>query len=330
MSIQFECQHCGKSLTTSDEKAGRKAKCPGCGEVLTVPEPDSAGFDESDVDDRKAPSPPPLPAASDRTGTKTCPMCGAEVSRRAQKCDACGEEFDEESLPRKRSRKRGHQVIDAMDVFSTTWRIFQQNIGLLLGVVGVCFALGIVAYGVMFAVMFAITGGMPGERELDQPDTIMIFVVVMFLLIFGVTGLYLNIGINKLMLAIARGDKAELGMIFGGGRYVARAFLVGFLYQLMVTAGSYCCVIPGILLTLMFWPYLYIIVDEDCPGMDSLSKAKEITSKNWLSCFVLQLLSSLVGSLLMLTIIGIPFVLAFNMLVYAVAYCKMSGQQTAA
>ncbi len=37
MSIVISCE-CGKQLRARDELAGRKAKCPGCGRVLTVPE----------------------------------------------------------------------------------------------------------------------------------------------------------------------------------------------------------------------------------------------------------------------------------------------------
>ena len=37
MPIEFNCHVCGKMLRTSDEKAGRTAACPGCGEKLNVP-----------------------------------------------------------------------------------------------------------------------------------------------------------------------------------------------------------------------------------------------------------------------------------------------------
>lgn len=117
MAITFSCNHCGKSLSTSDDKAGRKAKCPGCGEVLTVPESvdaasDNAFDDEGDHDaDAEAgdfpDAPPPLrkKSSSAATGTKTCPMCGAENPRKARKCDACGEEFETADEPRRRRRE---------------------------------------------------------------------------------------------------------------------------------------------------------------------------------------------------------------------------------
>jgi hypothetical protein len=41
MAISFSCD-CGKKLTVRDDMAGKRAKCPGCGSVLHVPEENSA------------------------------------------------------------------------------------------------------------------------------------------------------------------------------------------------------------------------------------------------------------------------------------------------
>ena len=35
--INVECPQCGKKLRVRDEQAGKKGKCPGCGNVLVVP-----------------------------------------------------------------------------------------------------------------------------------------------------------------------------------------------------------------------------------------------------------------------------------------------------
>jgi len=34
--IQFQCPKCGKRLVVKDESAGKRAKCPGCGQVMVV------------------------------------------------------------------------------------------------------------------------------------------------------------------------------------------------------------------------------------------------------------------------------------------------------
>ncbi len=40
MSIRVKCDSCSKSFAVSDEKAGKRVRCPGCKEVLTVPSDD--------------------------------------------------------------------------------------------------------------------------------------------------------------------------------------------------------------------------------------------------------------------------------------------------
>lgn len=37
MSIKFACHHCGQRLSVSDEKVGKKAKCPKCKGAISVP-----------------------------------------------------------------------------------------------------------------------------------------------------------------------------------------------------------------------------------------------------------------------------------------------------
>jgi len=37
VAIEFNCPNCGKLLTTSDERAGARAKCPACDQLIIVP-----------------------------------------------------------------------------------------------------------------------------------------------------------------------------------------------------------------------------------------------------------------------------------------------------
>lgn len=41
MPIEFRCRSCGKFSRAADEHAGKRAKCPHCGEGVRVPAPDS-------------------------------------------------------------------------------------------------------------------------------------------------------------------------------------------------------------------------------------------------------------------------------------------------
>ena len=35
--ISFSCPHCNKALRVKDELAGKRGKCPGCGQAFAIP-----------------------------------------------------------------------------------------------------------------------------------------------------------------------------------------------------------------------------------------------------------------------------------------------------
>lgn len=87
MSIEFNCDHCGKLLRTSDDKAGLSAKCPECSAPITVP--GIPVSNDSDSEFNHFSDEPEAPRRSIK-----CPMCGAEVSAGDKTCRACGESLN--------------------------------------------------------------------------------------------------------------------------------------------------------------------------------------------------------------------------------------------
>src|SRR5262245_7710537 len=155
MTIEFQCPVCQKVLKTADEKAGVRANCPGCGEELTVPAPDRGAGEagrapgpgavpaDADLPQSKAPgsgahSDAPLLAPGD---TRPCPMCGKEIKRAATRCRFCGENFADHGA------EGGPRPLEAGDVLTQSWNIFQKNLGVLVGATLVI--MGIALVGVL-------------------------------------------------------------------------------------------------------------------------------------------------------------------------------------
>lgn len=115
MSIKIQCEHCQSSLTVNDKMAGKRGKCPKCGEVISIP----AAEDDLRLEDPMEAAPPmetgdagggggggwganarsPLDDLLDEAGVKAattgpnCPSCNAEVQPDSVLCIECGFNF---------------------------------------------------------------------------------------------------------------------------------------------------------------------------------------------------------------------------------------------
>jgi phage FluMu protein Com len=346
MTIEFHCPHCDKLLKTADDKAGVKANCPGCGEAVTIPDAahETAGPDASlAVENEPArPLPEPTTRAPDPeavlTGpadlpgeTKNCPMCGAAVKKAAKRCRFCGENFVHEQVPGVPT------PIEAGEVLSLAWELFKKNFGMLLAafliMVGIAFAVNMVGQFVQFIIMISIVGFKGGAAPINDPSQLIaIYVPAIF---FGIVNFavncYLQAGLNRLLLKVARGEKAEISDVFSGRRYFWRFVWANVLFTLMFYVGLVLLLIPGVFVALMFWPAMYLIVDRDVAVIESFRESLALSSGNYMACFVLGLAAigaQIAG--LCACCVGVFASTPFVMLLFAVAYCRMNGEAVAA
>jgi WD40 repeat protein/phage FluMu protein Com len=87
MSIQLTCDQCGKRLKASEQFVGRKVKCPQCGHILPVVDPDAAPA--------KAPAPPADTGSMELRAPagEQCPECHAPKPSGAVICTSCGHNY---------------------------------------------------------------------------------------------------------------------------------------------------------------------------------------------------------------------------------------------
>ncbi|MHC4608484.1 MAG: hypothetical protein ACYTAF_16350, partial [Planctomycetota bacterium] len=108
MPIRFQCS-CGRSLTAPDDRAGARARCPGCQKIVQVPK-------------RR-----PAPAAN---APASCPSCGTLNEAGAAKCDHCG------AVLRAGSRVISGGRTSIMDHAPFRW-IDEYKLWIFLGVIAV-------------------------------------------------------------------------------------------------------------------------------------------------------------------------------------------------
>ena len=167
MAISVTCS-CGRRLKAPDTIAGRRARCPACGVMVTVPipstQPARVSFGRSPADER--------------TTARRCPNCREELTPESLMCASCGADLqlimpagEQRSSRRPVSRSRAGEVTPP----AAGWKIVRNG-------------LGFVYLGTIIAIVTAIgVGG--GAAALRMPGGISGSAGTIILAVFGVCAL---------------------------------------------------------------------------------------------------------------------------------------------
>jgi hypothetical protein len=216
-----------------------------------------------------------------------------------------------------------NQVVDAGAVISHAWKIWTENLGLLVGVTLVIVVIGA---GFYFGSQ-QLNAALLAQRV--DPLTV-IFVDFVVEIASNVIHLFLGIGETLLILKLLRGQPASFGDLFSGGPRFWPALGIAILSGLLYLAGFLLCVIPFIILVLIFWPVSTLVIDNKTGVFDSFSVASSITQGNRLTTFVLFLASIGISLLGVLACgVGVLFALPLISVMWVTAYMMMSGQLSA-
>ena len=295
MTIEFRCTQCDKLLRTPDGTEGKKAKCPECGTVLTIPVPVTEG-EPIALAPEQAPPPPRQPSDNPYQSP-------AATEMRA------------ESSPGELRRGFQPTLIDLGEVMGRAWQIYKRNFWPCVGTA----LLGTIlsnAVGQGAGYVARQNGPLEGAA---------------LNLFAGVVSIFLSIGVFTYMLKIARGEPASVADLFGGGALLLPAIGISILYGLAALVGFILLIIPGIIVLLMFSQAIFILIDQQTGVIDSLRLSAQVTKGNKLTLFAIWCVSlglSILG--LLACFVGVFFVSAYLMLLLAVSYLMMTGQSTAA
>jgi uncharacterized membrane protein len=145
-----------------------------------------------------------------------------------------------------------------------------------------------------------------------------------------VVGLILAMGLIRCALAVVKGQTPQVDMLFqteGLGAYFVCSVIVG----LMVAIGLILCIIPGIIVAIIFMFYGYLIVENPSLGVgDALKRAQEMTKGRLGELFVFGLALfgiNLVGALL--CGVGLLFTYGITAVAVGYAYRTLSGESVA-
>lgn len=355
MAIEFSCPHCQHLLRTADDKAGLSAKCPACGEVLWVPfttESASAGGTAPQPVEFDPETAPPFPGPGESAGAPSaepadsaasaggeiprrrpsgrirCPACSAENDASASVCRYCGTSLqgaaavEEPSAPLPRTP-------DVGETLSTAWRVYQSQLGLLVGSFLIVMPLGVLAIGVGLAPSVGLAAAM--AQADDDLAPVGFFIGLLFSIpLLIVLGVPLIIGLTRLHLNVARGAPASLGDLLYGFDRQGRALIPGMLV-ILLTAFVASFVIIG---PMLIWPLTYHYVHRRLPLAETYSSFFQRLMGEFAYVLLIGLivyaLSMALGLLIYPCCVGIllvPFAAPFMNIVTTVGYLRLTGEK---
>jgi uncharacterized membrane protein len=139
--------------------------------------------------------------------------------------------------------------------------------------------------------------------------------------------LILNLGLIKISLKFCDNEKVKFSDLISQYKLVFRYFVASILQSLIVIFGFLLFIIPGIIFSIRFGFYGYLIVDKNSKIVESLKKSWEITKGNTWNLFLFYLLLGLINVLGFLAlIIGLFWSIPTTMLANAFVYRKLSEQ----
>ncbi|HEX5444524.1 MAG TPA: hypothetical protein VFW87_11865, partial [Pirellulales bacterium] len=163
-----------------------------------------------------------------------------------------------------------------------------------------------------------------------QNEAAMFAMMALQQLIGQAVGTFLFVGLIMFMLRIARGEEVEYGALFSGGRYFVYAFAIQILTMLAVFVGFILLIIPMFIFGLMLSQAQFMLIDQQTGIIDSLRLSIAAMRGNKLTVFAIWMVAGVIGLVLSLVtcFVGFIFVGPYLMLLMAVIYLGVTGQQT--
>lgn len=335
MAIEFPCPHCAQLLRVGDDSAGKTAKCPKCNGLASIPAGDAGtnpGFSGGTPFGAPLPSsygPPTtgsfgeVPAAKNPfsdAGTASSPF-GSQpgFGGSAPSINPYASPQSAYQPPLTQDVPINPQVVGVEPIWNYAWQLWQQNLGLLLGV-----TVTIIAASYVITFLFMIP--QIALQQNNEPDAAQI-VNGLGAIVSNLVQLFLGIGQAQIALKLARRQPAQYTDMFGGGPRFFPLLVAMILFVIAYFVGLLLLIVPGIIVILMWWPCYYLVIDRKAGVIESFSVAAKVSQGNWGTVFLLWLTSigiSILGCLAVC--IGLLFALPLVTMLYSVAYLMMAGQ----
>lgn len=118
--------------------------------------------------------------------------------------------------------------------------------------------------------------------QLDEDAAPLAMILVGFLqMVFGLLSamvrVYMGLGLTRYLLKIVRNEDASIQDFASSGSLFFRGFVASMLVGIAVSFGTLACIVPGVILAMMFFVWEYVLVDQDVGPIEALQESVRLT-----------------------------------------------------
>ncbi len=153
------------------------------------------------------------------------------------------------------------------------------------------------------------------------------FASFLFLIAFYAVNMIVGMGIIKVSLKLVDGQKPEYSDLYASYPLFWSYLAASVLFGIMAGIGYMLLIIPGIIVSLQFGMFGYLVIDKGSAAIQSLQQSSKVTNGAKWNLFGLGLLSILINIIgLLLLGIGLIATVPTTLVAWAYAYRKLSAQ----
>lgn len=137
----------------------------------------------------------------------------------------------------------------------------------------------------------AISGALNGISSVisaasgQNPSVATSTLLLLISLVSAVIGFLLNAGIYKMAIHHVRSGQADIAKMFDIADVIVPVIIASLLATIATVLGLIACIIPGILISILFLMAIPIIVDQKADAIDALKLSWD-TTKPYLGSFI--------------------------------------------
>ncbi len=211
-----------------------------------------------------------------------CPACHSETFVPNPDSDERATWYEPVIVDSEQAPVWAPQSVSMSEIFQDAWSLYVEHLWMLLAVAVIDLVLWVVGLALIFVPAvgtFAVLW-----KAVGIPPPLSVLGMFIVLALGGMTLINAMICSHaKFYLKIARGERATILDAFHIGWRRGAVTMLPTIFTAMCVTGLTLCVVPGVLVYLFFWPYVWIWADRQTG--ENVSQAfpmsRDLTSRNF-------------------------------------------------